>query len=190
MQSDDDKSLMLKVKNGDRDAFDELVERHRIWAMNMLYRMVGNTQDAEDLTQDAFMRVYAARNRYRPDAKFTTWFNRILVNLALNHRRRRPMVRLDDSYYPSDVAAPDDKIAENETIGRIWDEMRNLPDRQRVALVLTRIEGMSYAEAADAMGVSIESVRALISRARETLRIKLRTIINPIMDRGADNEMR
>jgi RNA polymerase sigma-70 factor (ECF subfamily) len=177
--TESDVSLMLRLKKGDAAAFDLLVARHRDWMVNILWKMVGNLDDAEDLAQEAFLRMYRARKSYRPTAGYRTWARRIATNLALNHRRKKSAVRL--VYHGEDprVRPPDRNAAQDEAVRRIWKSLHELPPRQRAALVLTRIEGASYREAALAMDVSLEAVRSLVARARATLRARLRAETSP-----------
>jgi len=175
----DDATLMARLRDGEPEAFDALVERHRNWTVNMLWKMVGNRDDAEELAQEAFLRVYRARGRYRPEAQFRTWLRRIATNLALNHRRKKRPVRLADGEHASGNRRPDEVTAGAELVQHLWRALEALPARQRVALVLTRIEGGSYQEAAGAMNVSVEAVRSLIARARETLRARLEPVLSP-----------
>jgi RNA polymerase sigma-70 factor, ECF subfamily len=169
----DDVALMLRVRDGDEGAFGQLIERHRDRVVGMLYRMVGNIHDAEELAQDAFVRVYNARVTYRPEASFSTWLFRIVTNLALNHRRKKRPYALNDIEPKADTLPAADEAAQAETERRIWKAVQELPDRQRVALILTQMEGYSYEEAARAMAVTVESVRALVARSREALRGQL-----------------
>jgi RNA polymerase sigma-70 factor, ECF subfamily len=179
----DDVGLMLRVRDGDDGAFAQLIERHRDRVIGMLFRMVGNIHDAEELAQDAFVRVYRARVTYRPEASFSTWLFRIVTNLALNHRRKRRPYLLNAIEPQADTPTADEDAVEEESERRIWRAVQELPDRQRVALVLTQMEGYSYEEAARAMATTVEAVRALNARARETLRLTLEPILSAEMSR-------
>lgn len=175
--SREDVDLMLKVRDGDSAAFSALVERYRDRTVNMLFRMVGNRDDAEDLAQEAFLNVWRAAGRYRPEAAFSTWFYRIITNLAINHRNRKLPDRLPSFDPKSAIAPAADIAAQTEAENKIWQALHALPARQRAALVLCRIEGCTYQEAADAMDVSVESIRSLIARGRDALRERLRAIL-------------
>jgi RNA polymerase sigma-70 factor (ECF subfamily) len=147
----------------------------------MLFKMVGNRDDAEELAQEAFLRVYRAKESYIPalhGASFSTWFHRIVTNLAINHRRRKRPEPLPDYEQKSTAASAADDAANAESESRIWAALHELPPRQRAALVLTRIEGYSYRDAARIMDVSIEAVRSLIARARGALRVELQPILS------------
>ena len=181
----DDQQLMLRVKAGDGEAFDELVVRHRDRVVNFLYRMVGNADEAEDLAQEAFFRAYKARARYEPVAQFTTWLFRIACNLAISHYRkrgRRRMEMLPD--LPSAQATPDATVISNETTRRVWEAMGQLTGNQRTALVLTRFEEHSYEQAAEIMNTTVAAIRSLVSRARDQLRGRLRNALGAAVTRG------
>ena len=176
--SPEDADLMLKAGQGDSAAFSELVDKYRDRTVNMLFRMVGNRDDAEELAQDAFLNAWRAAGRYRHEAAFSTWFYRIVTNLAINHRHKKSPDRLPNFEPASDVASAADVVAQTESENRIWQALHELPVRQRAALVLCRVEGCSYQEAALAMDVSVESIRALIARGRDALRERLRPILS------------
>jgi len=179
----DELTLMLRVREDDRQAFDRLVEMYRDHAVNMLFRMVGNRDDAEELAQEAFLRIYRARKRWRPEASFTTWFHRIATNLAINHRRKKSPARLPEYEEGTDPVTPDDGASRAELVKHVWTAVQELPARQRAALVLTRLEGCTYVQAAEAMDVSVDAIRSLVARARDELRDRLRSGL------GADSAM-
>ena len=176
----DDRELMLRVKAGDGAAFDGLVERHRDRTVSLLYRMVGNAEEAEDLAQEAFLRVYRARKTYQPTAQFSTWLYRIAYNLALSHYRRKGRRRFEP--LPEVASAnpgPDMRLASEETVRRVWEALDTLPPNQRMALVLTRFEDCSYERAAEVMNTTTAAIRSLVARGRETLRYRLRLVLEP-----------
>ncbi len=171
---DYDAELMLRASRGEDAAFRELFDRHYKRAVNVAYRSTGDPDLAEDIAMDAFARIYESRGSYKPAAKFTTYLYRVIVNLSINVAKRRriiPSVTLDEG---RDVASPDsgpDERAEQSELARaVRDAVLALPANQRMALVLTRYEGLSYQDAAQAMGVSVGAVESLLHRAKQNLR--------------------
>jgi len=174
----DDRELMLRVKAGDHAAFESLVEGHRDRTVNFLYRMVGDADEAEDLAQEAFLRVYKARRRYEPMAQFSTWLYRISYNLALSHYRQKGRRRFEAlGEAPATNPGPEAHLASQETVRHVWEALDALPPKQRMALVLTRFEDCSYERAAEVMKTTKAAIRSLVARARETLRHRLRAVI-------------
>lgn len=190
---DPEVQLMLRVKNGDDDAFSTLVRTYQDRLVSIFTNMVGDQESAEDLAQEVFLRVYRARNGYEPTAKFSTWVFRIANNLASNTRRtkgRRKEVQLKpaDSGSVSQLAGeqmlpeksglmPTRQAARTELQQRVWDAMGELNERQRMAILLHRFEDMSYADIGAAMELSTEAVKSLLSRARENLRVSLESYV-------------
>lgn len=176
---------MRRSGAGDEAAFRELVERHQSLVRGTLYRMLPSEGDAEDLAQQVFVRVWQAAPRYRPEAKFTTWLLTILRNLVFNDSRRRSRARFfswqDDrnELPPAEPAAspmdrPDVQQHSRELGEAVELALRELPEKQRLALVLHRFEGLPHEEVARVLGTSVSSTKSLIFRARESLRIALR----------------
>ena len=183
---------MLRVRDDDAVAFEELVRKYQNRLIGVLEHLTPHRDQAEDLAQEVFMRVYRARKRYEPGAKFSTWLFTIANNVASNARRshgRKKEVTVsgnDDGpsaqvleqlaqaasgMMPSRVMAK----AERETIVRLAVEALN--PRQRTALLLAKFEGMSYAEIAETMELSVAAVKSLLTRARENLRVLLEPYI-------------
>lgn len=170
-----DEVLMVRVGQGDEPAFQVLVHRHLQRSMALARRMTGNVSDAEEVAQEAFLRVWTTARRWRPEgAAFRTWLYRIVVNLCLDRGRRKPFSPLEDAGDPCDPA-PDalSQIEQQETVRLVADAVAGLPDRQRAALVLSYYEGLSNAEAAAVLGVSVSGLEALLVRARRGLRARL-----------------
>ena len=180
---DEDVRLMLAFRDGDVRAFDALFRRWSGPLLRYLERMVRDAAAAEELVQEAFLRVHRARERYVPKARFSTWLYRIATNLALNELRR-PRVRELHSSTDSDAAAPlraataavDDVVDARRMGAAVERELAQLPERQRAALWLTAVEGLSYAEVAGALEVSEQAVKALVHRARTALAGKLKDL--------------
>ncbi|MEP9365952.1 sigma-70 family RNA polymerase sigma factor [Xanthobacter sp. VNH20] len=169
-----DEDLMARVAQGDAAAFRVLTARYAVRAVALARRFLGNSADAEDIVQDAFLRVWRAAPRWQPTAAFGTWFYRIVVNLCLNHRRRRDFAPLDDAAEIADPA-PDAlaglaRGAEDRALARAIAE---LPERQRAAVLLTYWEGLSNARTAEILDASVSGVETLLVRARRALRARL-----------------
>ncbi len=180
-----DVDLMLAVQAGDDAAFSVLVERHKSAVVNLTYRYLGNFADAEDLAQEVFLKVYGARARYRPEAKFTTWMYRIAVNTSLNevrNRKNRPTFRaasLVDAGQDEETAAavaderaaaPAVEVERRELNERVRAAVDQLPERQRMALLLNKFHGLSYEELASTFDLTIQAIKSLLTRARENVR--------------------
>lgn len=184
---DPDIRLMLAVRGGDQAAFGELVERYQHRLVGVMNHLVGHPQEAEDLAQEVFLRVYRTRHKYSPKAKFSTWLFTIANNLALNalrDRKRRQAVPLDARESGTGPAAdrdpsPAQSLHQAELADVIRAALDDLSERQRVAVVLNKFEDMGYAEIADVMGLTAKAVKSLLSRARGKLREALRPYIDP-----------
>ena len=187
---DPDIRLMLRVRDADdQAAFAELVERFQHRLVGVMHHLVANADEAEDLAQEVFLRVYRTRTRYTPKAKFSTWLFTIANNLALNalrDRKRRKHFPLDASEsgsQPSNVVAsrdvpPTHHLQQVELAAVIRKALDDLNERQRVAVVLNKFEEMGYAEIAEVMGLSAKAVKSLLSRARSRLRDALKPYID------------
>jgi RNA polymerase sigma-70 factor (ECF subfamily) len=177
---DPDVRLMLAFRDGDAAAFEGLFQRWASPLLRYLERMLRDAAAAEELVQEVFLRVHRARERYTPDARFSTWLYRIATNLALNElrrpRRRDPHQSTDEDgavWLVSD-ASPTDEIVDARRMGEAaLRELEALPERQRAALWLTAVEGLAYSEVAAALDVSEKAVKALVHRGRSALAAKL-----------------
>ncbi len=179
---DDDVQLMLAFRAGDAAAFDALFRRWSAPLLRYLERMTRDAAVAEELLQEAFLRVHRARERYEPQAKFSTWLYQIATNLALNElrrpRRRDPHRSLDAENapeLPQQAPRTDDVVHARRVGDALEAELASLPENQRAALWLSAVEGLSYAEVAEALGVTAKAVKALVHRARVTLAEKLQS---------------
>jgi len=163
--------LMLALRAGDAAAFDVLFRRWSGPLLRYLERMLRDRAVAEELVQEAFIRVHEARERYRPDARFSTWLYRIATNLALNELRRprhRAVHRSADAGPGTEAVV--DARRRGAAAARALGE---LPEKQRAALCLAAVEGLSYAEVAEALDVTEKAVKSLVHRARSSLARRL-----------------
>jgi RNA polymerase sigma-70 factor (ECF subfamily) len=189
-----DVQLMLDVKAGDEQSFGLLLQRYRTPLVNFLYRMVRSREQAEDLAQEVFIRVYRAREEYVPSAKFTTWLFRIATNLALNslrdHRHQKLEISMD-APLTVDVADGDEKpfevadkhptieqeLVEEDRKKMIRHAIEKLPEKQRAAVLLHKYQELDYSEIAKILSVSESALKSLLFRAYETLRVELAPLV-------------
>ena len=184
----EDIRLMERVGVGEEGAFEQLVERHQRLVIGTVGRMLGSGSDAEDIAQQVFVRVWKNAKRYEPRAKFTTWLLKITRNLVFNELRRRsrhPQVPLqsesDEEERPlkdEQAVAPDASLLEHELQQAVDAAIANLPETQRMAVVLRRYEELSYEEIAEALDQSVSAVKSLLFRARTELRESLKRYLN------------
>ena len=185
---DPDAELMLRVKRGDAAAFEALVEKYKQPVINLLYRTVRDLDEAEDLAQNVFVQVYKSADRYRVEAKFSTWMFTIARNIGLNELRRRsrhPAESLEAALEPGeesagrqfeDRASPSapEELLQGELVGKVEEALAALPEAQRTAILLYKEKEMSYDEISEIMQCSLSATKSLIHRGRETLKEKLK----------------
>ena len=179
----EDVRLMQLVAEGDTSAFEQLIERHQALVAGTVARMLGSNSDVEDIAQQVFIRVWKSARRYVPRAKFTTWLLKITRNLVFNELRRSkrhahvPLqseqgaeeTPLKDETNP----APDASLLETELQRAIEEAIMQLPESQRMALVLRRYEQLSYEQIAEVLNLSVPAVKSVLFRARTELRTRL-----------------
>lgn len=176
---DEDVRLMLAVRAGDEAAFDALFVRWSAPLLRYLERLVRDPGVAEELAQEVFLRVYRARERYEPDARFSTWLFTIATRLAWNELRRPRHRAVHDALEGDEESGPLPLAADQPAADVVADARRTgaaveraldrLPERQRAALWLAAVEGLSYAEVATLLETTERSVKALVHRARTAL---------------------
>lgn len=187
---------MLRAKDGDESAFTQLVQTYQDRLINIFFHIVGSQEAAEDLAQDVFLRIYRARHGYVPTARFSTWLFRIANNLASNSRRdqgRRketafagsesgPLGPRPAEHLAAEKSAlmPARQLDKTELLTVVKGALETLNDRQRLAVLLHKFEDMSYQDIAEAMELTPQAVKSLLSRARENLR----SVLEPYMHLG------
>ena len=181
-----DETLCRRIAARDDAAFDVLVARHQARAYRLAWSLLRDAEDARDASQEAFIRVWEAADRFRGDARFSTWFYRILVNVCLDHKRRgrwwtRLVTRDSDrdndeplvERQPALEPGPGDHASEAQTMTRLWDAVHRLSPQQRAAVILYAQEHLSTAEIADVLKVAEPTVRVHLHRAVGALRKEL-----------------
>lgn len=176
-----DIELMLKTKAGDDSAFSELMNRHYKGVLNFIYRFTNMKENSEDLAQEVFLRVYRSASKYRPEAKFTTWLYKIATNVSLTHvKKKNTNVSLDEMNENTgelenpDLEISDDIIYRKEMKNVIITAMETLPEREKIAIMLCKYEGLSYEETAQVLECSVGAVKAYVHRGRMKLVTKLK----------------
>jgi RNA polymerase sigma-70 factor (ECF subfamily) len=191
---DPDIRLMLRVRDHDDEkAFTQLVDHFQHRLVAVLCHLIGNSEEAEDLAQEVFLRVFRTRKRYTPKAKFSTWLFTIANNLALNalrNRQRRPAVQLDVNESGPLGPRPAEQLVRNREISasgclqqaelaaRIRTALDTLNERQKMAVILNKFEDMGYAEIAEVMDLTTKAIKSLLSRARARLREALQDYVH------------
>ena len=169
-----DAERMRRIAEGDRTALGELVNEHQTRVLQTAYRFLGSWDAAEDIAQDAFLRVYRAAATYKPQAAFTTWVYRLVVNLCWDQRRRSVRERQLRLSLPGEIAAQQPgQIEQQERAARIRNAVMALPDRQRLAVVLHRFDGLSHRDIATVTDWSTSAVESCLVRAYASLRKSL-----------------
>jgi RNA polymerase sigma-70 factor (ECF subfamily) len=186
-----DAAIMLRVAEGDEASFNYLAEKYHRPMIHFLYRMVGNQAVAEELAQEVFLRVYRARSSYRAEARFTTWLYRIATNLAVNYARDTRHERAAHTVYldqpdPDTGTTPDladdeptveQRLLRDERMAAIRRHVMALPERQRMAVLMHKYQGMDYRQIGEVLKLSESATKSLLFRAYQTLREKLKDFV-------------
>ncbi len=199
---DPDVRLMLEVRDDNAAAFEELMLRYQARLVTVLAHLVGDRSAAEDLTQEVFLRVYRARKKYVPGSKFSTWLFTIANHVASNARRMKSRRRevhavtaetgplaansLDQMAQAASGLMPTRQLDKAEMRDIVRAALESLNERQKMAVLLNKFEGMSYADIAAAMDVSPKAIKSLLSRAR----VQLKEVLEPYLQRGQRPETR
>jgi RNA polymerase sigma-70 factor (ECF subfamily) len=186
-----DAAIMLRVAAGDESAFNYLAGKYHRAMISFLFRMVRNQAVAEELAQEVFLRVYRSRESYRAEAKFTTWLYRIATNLAVNHARDTRHERSAQTIY---LDAPDEetgttpdvaddeptveqRLVRDERMAAIRTQVMALPERQRMAVLMHKYQGMDYRQIGEVLKLSESATKSLLFRAYQTLRDTLKDFV-------------
>jgi RNA polymerase sigma-70 factor (ECF subfamily) len=182
-----DWALVQQCAVGDEEACTRLVTDHQRMVFHLALHLLGDRQEALDLSQEVFLRVFRMLPQFRGQSSLKTWIYRIVVTQASNRQRswrrrhRALQVTLEDHVAAHgeladahDEGMPDRQLQRSETVGRVWDALNELPFDQRAAIVLREIDGLSYEEIAASLGVPVGTVKSRLARARQMLRVVLR----------------
>lgn len=177
-----------QIKKGDQDAFAEIVELFKDKIYQLVYRMIGNSHEAEDIAQEAFIRAYININSFDVNRKFSTWLYRIATNLTIDRiRKKKPDYYLDAevagtegltmySQVAADIALPEEEVETLELQGEIQRQILKLPDKYRSVIVLKYIDELSLIEISEILEIPVGTVKTRIHRGREALRQQLRHV--------------
>lgn len=170
-----DDVLLERCARGDRQASALLINRHTPRILSLAQRMLGSREDAEDATQDVFIKVFqTCGNWVQTDAKFTTWLHRVTVNQCYDRLRKKRETALEDPPDMEDESpGPAGQLQDRQRQARLRAAIDDLPDRQKAALLLSHYEELSNTETADILEISVEAVESLLSRARKRLKESL-----------------
>lgn len=189
--ANDDAAIMLRLKAGELDCFDYLLNKYRRPIVNFMYRMVHNQAVAEELAQEVFLRVYRSRETYRAEARFSTWLYRIATNLGVNHARDTKNERLaqkvnldepdSETGTTPDVAdqtiSAEQSMLRRERMVAIRQHIEALPERQKMAVLMHKYEEMDYKQIGEVLKLSESATKSLLFRAYQTLREKLKDFV-------------
>jgi RNA polymerase sigma-70 factor, ECF subfamily len=191
IDSSSDAAVMLRVAAGDEAGFNYLVQKYHRAMIHFLFRMVRNQAIAEELAQEVFLRVYRSRESYRAEAKFTTWLYRIATNLAVNHARDTRHERSAQTIYldapdeesgttpdvADDEPSVEQRLMRDERMAAIRTHVMALPERQRMAVLMHKYQGMDYRQIGEVLKLSESATKSLLFRAYQTLRDKLKEFV-------------
>ena len=172
----DDATLLARMQEGQTAAFEQLVRRHTTRFYRLAYRFMNHRTEAEDVVQDAFLKLWERPDSWRPDggSAFTTWFYRVVVNLCLDRKKKKQSLPLaDDLPVPDSRPSQEENLLQQEREKRLEAQIALLPQRQRTALNLCFYEELSNQEAADVMGLRLKALQSLLMRAKMTLKLQL-----------------
>jgi RNA polymerase sigma-70 factor, ECF subfamily len=175
-----DVELLERCRRGEESAFDALVVRHQQRALNVAFQLLRNHEDATEVAQDAFVRIYRSIGEFRGECEFTTWLHHVVVNLARNkyrwwkRRGRQQTLPMEDvPQLAGATDSPDTEAVKAEFVQRLMAKMGELPEQFREVLVLRNIENMSYEQMAVALQCPVGTIKSRLTRAREALRKSL-----------------
>lgn len=189
---DDDLALVERFKEGDISAFEQLVGKYQRSVLNLVYRFTGETNRAEDLAQEVFVRVYRALGGFEAKAKFFTYLYKVTLNLCLKEREREQRRRTyslddrgtDDENRVREIEDPhgsaEDEVERRDTARIVREAVQSLPEEQRNAVILHRFHGLSYEELAEVLEISLPAVKSRLHRAKLALRERLGSYVSAV----------
>ncbi len=182
----DDTQIIERVKKGDVEAFSHIIEKYQNMTFRYVYSRFNNYDEAMDITQDIFITAFEAIKNFRGDSKFSTWLYSIMVNYCKNYRKKSshystvPIAGVrnsDDEEYELQISdehdGPEDSIVTEDSLRIVKEELFSLPEEYRDVLVLRDIEGFSYSEISEKIGIKLSNVKVRIHRGRELLKNRL-----------------
>jgi len=187
---DEDLALVERFKQGDTAAFEKLVSKYQRSVLNLVYRFTGETNRAEDLAQEVFVRVYRALGGFEAKAKFFTYLYKITLNLCLKEREREQRKRtysLDEKSNSEEgrarevvdpLGSAEDEVERRDTARIVREAVQSLPEEQRTAVILHRFQGLSYEELAEVLDISLPAVKSRLHRAKLALKERLTEYMN------------
>lgn len=170
-----DEQLMIRIADGDRTAYKMLVDRHLRVFVGFAARVMGDRAEAEDILQEAFIRVwkYAVNWDQSRKASFTTWFYRVVMNLCIDVKRkqkRTPTIELDEAFeVESDDSGPDERLSDKQMAAQIAQALEQLPQRQRIAMTLCYLQGLGNKQAAEILDSTTGAIESLLVRGRRAM---------------------
>lgn len=179
---EDEKKLIKQSISGDVSSFEQLINQYQKMAYNVAYRIMGNEEDAKDMTQEALIKVYKKLKTFRMDASFSTWLYRIVMNTCKDDLRKKKMktISIDKTYdtgsgevqmeIEDDKLGPEDRLIQKETQGFVQEALQEIPEANRIVLVLRDIKGMSYDEISEVLDLPKGTVKSRINRGRQALK--------------------
>ena len=183
--------LIVQLQQGDASAFTRLVAQWQELVFNTAIGIVQNVEDADDITQEVFIQVYQSVSSFKGESKFSTWLYRITVNRALDHERKMKRKKrfaivhrflgdkIDDELHPVEFNHPGVQLEQKENAAMLFKALKNVPDNQRIAFTLHKLEKQSYQEIAEIMNTSLMAVESLMARAKRNLQIELKKYYRP-----------
>jgi RNA polymerase sigma-70 factor (ECF subfamily) len=167
-----DIQLMTRLKEGDESAMRPLMDCHMHWVYQLAFRMCRSQEEAQDIAQEVFLKVWRVRETWVPKAKLSTWMYRVAVNICIDRLRKPKLVAVDGENLENQVMGVDGrKVADDLNTAKVlWRAINDLPARQRVAFILCQYEGQTMKEAAQIMDVSVGAIESLLVRSKKHLR--------------------
>ncbi len=173
LREQDDSALVERIQNDDdRRAFSELVRRYQAVVYRSCYRVLGNREDAKDASQEAFLRAYRKLDTFQGRSAFKTWMLRLTMNVSLNQRSRRelPRASVDSAEFLSGLETPEAELMKSEAVGQLHKALQNLQPDHRAAVVLRDLEGLTYRETAESLGIAEGTAKSWVHRGRKQLK--------------------